>query len=144
MSLVKPLAIAALAASTLAPIAAHAEEVKPVACTVTVDYLVNSVLRSTYTKDFVVTPGTTFSDDFSTFTRFGFFDAWTGLDASGKTTVSISFYRDVGVFDYIDLRTGLTLRDGKSESTSGQSSYFTSLAPAGEKTTRYALSCNRQ
>ena len=132
-----------MAAISVAPMAANASEPRTAACSVSVTYLLNNVVRSTYVKDFVVSPGAPFSDDFSTVTRFRFFDASATLAADGKsTTVSINYYNDIGVFESVDFDTALTLHDDKSpESTAGRHSYWSSLGVAGEHTTRYELTC---
>lgn len=131
-----------LALSALTPIAAQAANPRPVSCSITVDYLAHGLLRSTYTKDFEIAPGTTFSDDFSTVVRFGFFDAWTSLDDNGDTVVSLSFYRDVTALEYIDLRTSLTVATSKPAKTEGSSAHWQSQI--GERTTRWLATCSRK
>ena len=135
--LLASLAIAGLAA----PLAGHAESIRTVACSVSIDYLANDVLRAPYQKDFVVTPGVTFQHDFSTFTRFRFFEASTKLEGN-RTVVSISYYNDVGVFEYVDMRTSLPMREDV-ESTSGSHTYWTELGIAGTHTTNWTLTCQR-
>lgn len=141
-SFTKMLRVSMIAATLATPGTAKAAEVRAVSCSVAVDYLFNGALRAPYQKDFAVNPGQVFEDDFSTFTRFRIFDAWTHLDESGNTVVEVSYFNDVGVFDSIDLRTHLTLRDNE-ETVSGSHSYFTSQGVAGERTTNYTLSCSR-
>ncbi len=121
-----------LAAGLFAPLNANAAELRSVACSVSVNYLLNGVVRAPYQKDFVITPGTTFEDDFSTITRFRIFDASTRLEADNKTTtVSFSYYNDVGVFEAIDFRTELKLRNDRTpETTSGTHTYWSSLGVA--------------
>lgn len=138
------LLLAALAAVGLAaPIVANAAEARPVSCAVTVDYLLNNVVRAHYQKDFVVMPGVPYEDDFSTFTRFRFFDASTRLE-NDKTVVYIGYYNDVGVFEAVDLRTKLVIHDDKPDDvTSGRHMYFTELGVAGDHTTDYTLACHR-
>lgn len=138
----KLLLVAMVAVQLTGPSAVRAGEVRAVSCTVAVDYLFNNVVRAPYQKSFAINPGEVFEDDFSTFTRFRIFDAWTHLDESGNTVVEMSYFNDVGVFDSIDLRTHLTLRDD-TETVSGSHSYFTSQGAAGERTTNYTLTCNR-
>ncbi len=132
-----------LAAGLFAPLNAHAAELRSVACSVSVNYLLNGVVRAPYQKDFVITPGTTFEDDFSTFTRFRIFDASTRLEADNKTTtVSFSYYNDVGVFEAIDFRTELKLRNDRTpETTSATHTYWSSLGVAGNHTTDYSFTC---
>lgn len=134
---------AALAASITAPLTASAAELRNVSCSVSVNYLLNNVVRSAYQKDFVIAPGVAFQDDFSTFTRFRFLDASSRLEADGKTTsVSLSYYNDVGVFEAVDFRTELKIHDDKTpETASGTHSYWSSLGVAGDHTTSYSLTC---
>lgn len=132
------------AAALAAPALAYAEAPRSIACSVQVDYLFDNVLRSTYQRDFTVSPGATFSDDFSTATRFGFFDASTTLEADRSYVVRVAYFHDVGVFDWVDLRTDLTLRaDRVAETNRASHSYFTSLGAAGERTTNWTLTCTR-
>ena len=126
-----------------APIEVKASELRSVSCSVAVDFLFNGAVRAKpYRKDFVVHPGGFFSDDFSTFFRWGFFDASTHLEL-GNTVVAISYYNDVGVFDAIDFRTQLTLHDDKNaETISASHTYFTEQGVIGDRTTNYTLTCN--
>ena len=141
-SFIRLMLVALAAVQLTGPSAVHAAQVRAVSCTVAIDYLFNDVLRAPYQKTFVVDPGAVFEDDFSTFTRFRIFDAWTHLDETGNTVVEISYFNDVGVFDSIDLRTRLTLHED-AETISGSHSYFTSQGVAGERTTNHTLTCSR-
>lgn len=123
------------------PSFAHAASAKPVTCSVKIDYKVNGALRYVYSKDFVVSPNAPFEDDFSTFTRERFFSATAREVSDGRTTVDVGYYNDVGVFEYVDLGTNVTVRNEREETTTGSSSYFTSLGTAGEHTTDYTLTC---
>ena len=143
-------AIARIAAATLAatclgaPLAAYAEDVRTVACAMQVDYLFNNVLRSTYQRDFTVSPGVPYKEDFSTVTRFRFFDASATHEADKSYRVTISYYNDVGVFDFVDFGTELTLREDRlSETNRATHSYFTSIGAPGERTTNWTLTCTR-
>ena len=134
---VRKLGLALLAAATLgAPAVAAAEDLRSVACSVQVDYLLNNVLRSTYQRDFTVSPGVPYSEDFSTAVRFRFFDASTTLEADKSYRVTISYYNDFG--------TELTLREDRvSETNRASHSYFTSIGSPGERTTNWTLTCTR-
>ncbi len=121
---------------------ANAAEERSVSCSVSIDYLFNGVVRAPYQKDFVVTPGVRFEDDFSTPTRFRIFDASTRLE-DGKTVVVISYFNDVGVFESVDFNTELKLNDEKGETRSGSHTFFTSRGAVGSHTTNYTLSCSR-
>ncbi len=132
-----------MAAGVATPISASASQTEGVSCSVAISYVLNGAVRESYQKDFVVAPAAPISDDFSTFTRFKFFDATTRRE-SGASIVDIGYYSDVGVFNSIDFRTRLTLRDDKStETASGSHTYFVSLGVAGEHTTNYNLTCQR-
>jgi hypothetical protein len=141
--LLKLIFASVVVASVAAPITVQASQTDSVTCSVAISYVLNGSLRESYQKDFVVAPTAPISDDFSTFTRFKFFDASTRRE-SGASVVDISYYSDVGVFDSIDFRTKLTLRDDKaSETASGSHTYFASLGLVGEHTTNYNLTCQR-
>lgn len=119
-----------MAAGLALSINANASEPASVSCSVTVDYLKNGVLAESYQKAFIVTPGTAFSDDFSTPARQKLFTASTLLDA-GKTVVGINYFNDVGVFDAEEFSTKLTLhKAGVLESTSGSHTFTTSTFPS--------------
>jgi hypothetical protein len=139
-----PILVALAAAIFVAPINANAEDVRNVSCSVDVDFLFNNLLRATYQRDFVVSPGVDYDEDISTATRFGFFNASTSLQADKSYVVTITYDYDVGVFDWVDLRTELTLRqDRLAETNQGSHRYFTSQGAAGERTTNWTLTCTR-
>lgn len=129
--------------------AAQAAEIRPVMCSVTIDYLRNDLLRSSYKKDFVVLPGDSFFDDFSTAVRFGDFTATTRLEGA-DTVVDISYYNETSVFDTVQFKTQATLRGGNEPGAASGEHIFTTPAPTStgvinyvEHTTRFALSCQR-
>lgn len=130
-------------AALAAPIVAQAGEPRAVGCSVSVTYLLNGVARSTYERSFSVSPGAPFSDDFSTATRFRFFDAAATLEADGKTTtVAVSYFNDVGVLESVDFRTQLAVgSDRLPRSTSATHTYWSSVGIAGDHTTTYQLTC---
>ena len=139
----KKILFASISATSLAvPFSAIAAQNDPVSCTVSVDYVLNGVLREHYQKDFIVDTITPFSDDFSTFTRFKFFDATT-QKVSGVSTVNIAYFNDVGVFNSVDFRAKLSLRDDRSETTDGSYTFFTSLPGSAAHATNYTLTCRR-
>ena len=137
--------VALAAAIFVAPIKANAAELRSVACSVHVDFLFNDLLRSTYQRDFVVSPGVDYFEDISTALRFGFFQASTTLEADRSYVVKITFDDDVGVFDYVHFSTQLTLRqDRVSETNQGSHLYsIVSLQTAGDRTTNWTLTCTR-
>lgn len=143
MSKMRSWLLGLLAVSCLLPVGAQARAPRSAACSVSIDYLLNTTLRSAYQKDFVVEPGVVFEDDFSTAVRFRYLDAWSTVAADGKTTtVSIAYYNDIGVLDFIDLRTEVTLDDKDARTSTGQSSYWSSVGIAGEHITKYTLTCH--
>lgn len=142
MSKIRSWLLGLLAASCLMPLGAQAREPQSAACSVSINYLLGSSVRSAYQKDFVVEPGVVFEDDFSTPIRFRYLDAWSTVAADGKTTtVSIAYYNDIGVFEFIDLRTEVTLNDKDAQTSTGSSSYWSELGVAGEHITKYTLTC---
>ena len=114
------------------------------ACTVSVEYKRNNVLRLTYTKDFTVAPDAPFSDDFSDAIRFRFFDA-TVARVNGIPEVAVVFDADVDVFNAVDFGTVLKVKDeGKGETQTGNNAFFTSVpGAAGSHRTNYTLTCAR-
>ena len=114
------------------------------ACSVSVEYKRNNVSRLVYTKDFTVAPDAPFSDDFSTATRFRFFDA-TVVRVDGVPEVAAVFDADVDVFNAVDFGTVLKVKDeSKGETQTGNSSFFTSApGAAGSHRTEYTLTCAR-
>ena len=145
MSSIKKIAFATLSAVGLfASAVSHAAQNDPVGCTVTVNYTLNGVLRESYQNSFVVDTVTPFSDDFSTFTRFKFFDATT-TKKQGVSTVKIAYFNDVGVFNSVDFTAQLSLREDRSESTEGDYTFYTSVVNSGtaRHNTSYSLTCHR-
>lgn len=114
------------------------------ACTVDVVYKRSGTVRMTYTKDFLVAPDAPFTDDFSTATRFRFFDA-TVQRVDGVPNVAVVFDADVDVFNAVDFGTVLKVRDeSNGETQTGDSSFFTSVpGAAGSHRTDYTLTCKR-
>lgn len=137
-------AAAALAAPALQPGEAQAREPRTLACSVSIEYLLNGTLRSTYAKDFTVAPGVPFSDDASTAIRFKFFDAFAAVAADGKSTdVGVSYFADTGALESVDFRTDLNVRKGKEPATTAATStYWSSVGVAGEHTTKWSLTCS--
>ena len=63
--------VALAAASFVVPINANAEDLRNVSCSVHVDFLFNNLLRATYQRDFVVSPGVDYDEDISTLASVG-------------------------------------------------------------------------
>lgn len=138
------LVLGALAATALmAPGSAHARAPRTIACSVSVNYLLNNTLRSSYVRDFTVVPGTPFSEDLSNAIRFKYVDAVATLDADGKSTdVAFSFYADVSAIESADFRTDLQVSNDKTPATtSATSTYWSSFGVPGNHTTRWSLTC---
>ena len=121
---------------------------RPETVTCTVDISHNTFNQSgalvgseVYTNDFVLAEGTPFSDDYSTVTRFKFFDASLSR-AGGEATVSFAWFADVSVFNSADFDTTLTLAKGqKTNQSSATSSFWNSN---GHSTTTYTLTAARR
>lgn len=114
------------------------------ACSVTVAYLRSGALRLSYVKDFEVSPTAPFSDDFSTATRFRFFDA-TVTYVNGIPEVSAVFDADVDVFNAVQFGFTVKVRDeSKGETESGYNTFFTSVpGAAGSHRSNYTMTCVR-
>jgi len=135
------LAVAAVA--LLAAPAGYAEAPRLVSCSVRIDYLVNGQPRVPYRKDFVVSPGDSWEDDFSTFTRERFFRA-TARSEQGRTVVDVAYDNDLAPFEYASVETSVKLaEDEPARTVRGSQTAFTSLGTAGERTTAYTLTCRQ-
>ncbi len=135
-------ALSTVAAGLAAPSLVEAKVPDPVQCSMTADYSINDVVRAPFQHDFAFVPGDVYDFDFSTATRFRYFQAQAAIDERGRTIVSINYYNDVGVFTFVELDTKVTIANNNEDFVSeGESTFFTSLGPAGEHTTRYVLSC---
>ncbi len=94
-----------------------------------------------YTRDFVLTEGTNFEEDYSTPTRFKFFDA--SLQNVGDSAiVSIAWFADVSVFNSADFSTALTLVKGQKDGEISASHTFSTSA--AHSTTTYTLTGSRR
>lgn len=135
------LALAAFAFAALAaPSLASAAPTDPLTCTVAVTSTLNNTTALVYNQTFTVSTTTPYFDDFSTATRFRFFDASVTIE-DNLPVVAISLDADVSVFDTIDFTTSLKVRDSHGESTAGTNSFFTSNRSIR---TSYSLSCARE
>mgnify|MGYP001354254899 CR=1 FL=1 len=135
-------ALSTVAVGLAAPSLVEAKVPDPVQCSMTADYSINNVVRAPFQHDFVFVPGEVYDFDFSTAVRFRYFQAQAAIDEKGRTVVSINYYNDVGVFTFVELDTKVTVANNNEEFVSeGESTFFTSLGPAGEHTTTYALRC---
>ncbi len=91
-----------------------------------------------YHQEFLLQEGEVFSEDFSTRTRFKFFDA-TFSKLNGDRTISINWFADVTVFNSVDCSTSVVLSDGdKSGKAVGENTVYTS---AGSTRTKFTLTC---
>lgn len=124
-----------------APTVASAAENDPMACTVDVKYFQNNTLRLTYTKEFQVAVDAPYTDDFSTATRFRFFDSRLSYE-NGIPVVWISWDADVNVFNAVAFQATLKVTDEThGETTTGRSGFFGSSV--GSNATDYTLTCKR-
>lgn len=131
------------AAGLALPINASAADRAAVSCSVAIDYSLSGGAPELYRKDFVVEPGASFVDDFSTPLRQKQFTASAAREA-GNLVVSIDYFNDVGVFHAVGFNTRLTLRDGRNiDSTAGSNTFSTSIGVPGNHRTNYTLSCRR-
>lgn len=131
------------AASLAVPLNAAAADRAALSCSVAIDHSLSGGTPELYRKDFVVAPGVSFVDDFSTPLRQKQFTASAAREA-GNLVVSIDYFNDAGVFHSVGFNTRLTLRDGRNiDSTAGSNTFSTSLGVAGNHRTNYTLSCRR-
>lgn len=124
------------------PTIARAASSDPQLCSVHVEYYQNQALRLTYDKTFVVSEDAPFTDDFSTATRFRFFDARVTINARGIPVVFISWDADVNVFNAMAFQADLTVTDQThGESTHGRAGFFGSAV--GSNSANYFLNCQK-
>lgn len=114
------------------------------ACSISVEYRLNSTVALTFVRDFTVSPTAPYSENWSTPTRFRFFDA-SVTDVAGTPVVSIIWDADVSVFNTVDFGAQLKVRNPSSgETTSGDQAFFTSGPTGGTAhRTSYSLTCAR-
>lgn len=144
MSNVRKFVLVVMAALAIgAPsVARAASSNDPQLCTINVEYAQGNVVRLMYQKQFTVSVDQPFSDDFSTATRFRFFDAWATVDARGIPVVSVSWDADVNVFNAMAFQANLTVTDqSHGESTQGRAGFFGSSV--GSNTANYFLTCQK-
>ena len=131
---------AALVATAALPQAAQAA-VASASCTVTADYSLNNSLVEPFSHTFVVNEGVTYSYDFSTQVRFKEMAA-TLSRVGNKSTVSITYFNDVGTFTAIEIDTSVPLYlAGTTSATSGRHTFYTSQGVVGNHVTAYSVSC---
>ena len=138
------LAAAVVAAATAPAMAATGsgnEANDTMACTISVEHKRGSVTTLVYTRDFVVAPSAPYTDDFSTATRFRFFDA-TVARVDGAPEVAFVFDADVDVFNAVNFGSVLRVNDeNKGDTLTGSSSFFGSAV--GSHRSFYTLTCKR-
>lgn len=142
-----PAAVASLAvillAFTFVPASGQGGRRARVQCVV--DMLVEtqsgaSVSTVPYHAEFQLDEGEVFSDDFSTATRFKFFDAALSK-VNNDWVMSIDWFADTTVFNSVDFRTDVILPNGqKSSLSSGSHTFFNSTSST--KTT-FSIVCTR-
>jgi hypothetical protein len=118
-------------------------------CAVTVDYVLTAqdgtpIDTETYEHAFIIQPGVSFEDDFSTPTRVKLFTA-SVQQGQNRAVVTITYFNDVSTFNSVEFNTQMAIVNGQTgESTSGSQTFSTSSAPlSGHYTTSYDLTCRR-
>ena len=94
-----------------------------------------------YTRDFVLTEGTNFDEDYSTPTRLKFFGA-SLQNVRDQAIISVDWFADVSVFNSADFRTALTLVKGQNDGEISASHTFSTSS--GHSTTTYTLTGSRR
>ena len=91
-----------------------------------------------YQKEFTLVDGQFYSDDFSTRTRFKFFNADMST-SNGDSTITMYWFADVTVFNSVDVGTTVNLGRGRKDNTSsGTHILYTST---GSTRTSFSLTC---
>lgn len=134
--------VAGLATAALQPKALASSDDKGLACSIEVVVQTRNgfgtvVGTETYKREFVLVEGGSYSDDFSTRTRFKFFDARFDK-VNGEKTVSGDWFADVTVFNSVEVSTAVTLEDGDKRGKSSAS--HTLYTSGGSTTTTFTLS----
>ncbi len=112
-----------------------------VTCTINVVNTLHSsngtvVGTETYQRDFVVSEGIPYSEDFSTRTRFKFFDAAL-TRTNGDSVVAIRWFADVSVFNSVDFASSLKIANGQKTGEAGGE--YTFGYSGGYSTTTFSL-----
>jgi hypothetical protein len=142
-TLARNLSAIATSAMLVLPQVASAKDNLKVSCSVTVDYTLNGGAPEAYRKDFSVSPGVGFIDDFSTALRQKEFRASAAREG-GNVVVSIDYFNDVGVFHSVGFSTRMNVRENRVlETTAGSNTFSTSLGVSGNHRTDYTLTCRR-
>ncbi|MEZ5979715.1 MAG: hypothetical protein R3F34_16060 [Planctomycetota bacterium] len=140
LALASTVAVSLLGTPTPAPTAA-ALPAGDLACTARIRYTPQSGTPETYAKSFVLTPGTTYVDDFSTPTKQHVFTV-SAVQLAGEARVSFDYFSDVSVFNAIELDTDVTLSNTqKKEEAHGVHRFFSSQA--GTYKVEYDLTVRR-
>jgi hypothetical protein len=144
MNKLKYLSMPVIAAALCLPTLANADkETVKVACSIAITTS-GAARGGSYNKDFVLSPGAGFIEDFKDPIHFDSFDASLAREA-GNLVASINYFRDVTVFDSVGLTARLTVANGRGiHSTSGTNEFSTSLGTSRSFQTSYTLTCRRQ
>ncbi len=92
----------------------------------------------TYHKEFLLSEGGFFSDDFSTRTRFKFLDA-SFSKINGNGVLNVDWFADVSVFNSVDFSTSVVLGQGRHDGTANGSHTFYSSTSSTR--TNYSVTC---
>lgn len=146
MNLRNSLSLAVAALCVGASFTAQSAEPRSTACTLNVQMKQGSVsapiVRMNYDQSFVIVDGQTYFDDFGTFIRFRDLTVTAVPGVDKGATLKFNLYADVGVFDWIELRTELDVtRDDTAYVSKGSSSYGNTTQ--GDHFTVWTISCQR-
>lgn len=143
MSKVSSFVMAAIVAAVVAaPTGARAAQLDNMSCSVNVEHRVNNTVVLTYTRSFVVGVDAPFNDNFSSATRFRFFDAFLTYD-NGTPIVRIAFDADVTVFNAVTFGASLKVHDETHGETATGDQGFFGGAGVGSNRTNWGLFCQR-
>jgi hypothetical protein len=144
VSNVNKLLLSSIVAATIAvpTFANAAKEAAKVSCGIAIT-TTGAARGGSYNKDFVLSSGVGFVEDFKDPIHFDSFTAALATEA-GNLVVSIDYFRDVSTFDSVGLTTRLTIHNGRGiETTSGTNEFSSSLGGFRDYRTNYTLTCRR-
>lgn len=111
---------------------------KGVTCVVDVVVQTGPSQQTAYHKEFTLLEGEVFSDDFSTATRFKFFDA-SLTKVNGEWIMAVDWFADTTVFNSVELRTAVTIPNGQKTAKTAGTHTFTNSTTNSE--TGYSIVC---
>ena len=118
--------------------ATGAGRAKGVTCVIDVVVQTGASTQTTYHKEFTLLEGETYSDDFSTATRMGFFDA--GLTkVNGEWIMDVDWFADTTTFNSVDMRTAVVIAKGQKTAKTAGTHIFTNSSTSSQ--TGYSVVC---